>query len=232
MPQCDLSQKNLLTGIKRSMYLGEIIGILEKRLNDKGKNWRHVMKVSSAGGGKNLFGFLFPKALTRIFACQALTILLYCAYEGSEQFVHWLQRKLYLIKTLQEFRYADVRNIDQGAPIRSKAKILTDLLEDESKLNSEKQNYKRIQESMGKPGILDLSLNASTNNGGNNSTTYRGRMTLDLSSSSSSTSPVSPVSPMNPKRQMWPTTARERLSLEGRYSLSFPPLHSIQEEYY
>lgn len=31
-----------------SKYVKEVLEILEKRLDDKGKNWRHVMKVCSS----------------------------------------------------------------------------------------------------------------------------------------------------------------------------------------
>jgi hypothetical protein len=115
---------------------------------------------------------------------------------------------LFLIKTLREFRYADSRNIDQGSPIRSKARVLTELIEDHDKLSKEKENYRRIREQMGKPGIVDLSIN-STNS----------RFTLDLSQ---------PRSSSDARRSQQISRPPYRPSYEGRYSLSL--LQAIDEE--
>ncbi|CAN6666641.1 hypothetical protein TRVA0_038S00760 [Trichomonascus vanleenenianus] len=174
-------------------YIHEILNIIEKRLTDKSKNWRHVMK--------------------------ALTLLLYCVYEGSEDVILWLRRHMFLIKTLREFRYADSKNIDQGGPIRSKARVLTELIENEDKLEEERENYKRIREGMGKPGILDLSSS---------------RKTLDLPPTPTQGS--IPGSRMSSSVERLAAANKQRRSLEfpaGRYSLSLqtPPLHCIEEEY-
>lgn len=172
-------------------YMGQIIGILERRLNDKGKNWRHVMK--------------------------ALTILLYCVYEGSEAITDWLRRNIHLVSTLKEFTYADARNIDQGGPIRSKATVLSSLLGDAEKLTNEKQNYQRIRQQMGKPGIIDL--HADSDKASSSETT--GRLTIDL-----------PTASRQQYQPSSPTVTNSRSSLEaGRYSLSLQtPLHSIAED--
>lgn len=62
--------------------------MLDKRLNDKGKNWRHVLK--------------------------ALKVLDYCLHEGSELVVTWARQSLYVIKTLREFQYVDDDGRDVG----------------------------------------------------------------------------------------------------------------------
>jgi epsin len=62
--------------------------MLDKRLNDKGKNWRHVLK--------------------------ALKVLDYCLHEGSEHVVVWAKDNIYIIKTLREFQYIDEDGKDQG----------------------------------------------------------------------------------------------------------------------
>lgn len=62
--------------------------MLDKRLNDKGKNWRHVLK--------------------------ALKVLDYCLHEGSEHVVVWAKDNVYIIKTLREFQYIDEEGRDQG----------------------------------------------------------------------------------------------------------------------
>jgi len=62
--------------------------MLDKRLNDKGKNWRHVLK--------------------------ALKVLDYCLHEGSELVVTWAHKNIYIIKTLREFVYIDEDGRDVG----------------------------------------------------------------------------------------------------------------------
>lgn len=62
--------------------------MLDKRLNDKGKNWRHVLK--------------------------ALKVLDYCLHEGSELVVTWARKNIYIIKTLREFVYIDEEGRDVG----------------------------------------------------------------------------------------------------------------------
>ena len=66
----------------------EIMDILDKRLNDKGKNWRHVLK--------------------------SLKVLDYCLHEGSELVVTWARKNIYIIKTLREFQYIDEDGRDVG----------------------------------------------------------------------------------------------------------------------
>lgn len=62
--------------------------ILDKRLNDKGKNWRHVLK--------------------------SLKVLDYCLHEGSELVVTWARKNIYIIKTLREFQHIDEDGRDVG----------------------------------------------------------------------------------------------------------------------
>jgi epsin len=66
----------------------EIMDMIDKRLNDKGKNWRHVLK--------------------------ALKVLDYCLHEGSELVVTWARQSIYIIKTLREFQYVDEEGRDVG----------------------------------------------------------------------------------------------------------------------
>ncbi len=62
--------------------------MLDKRMNDKGKNWRHVLK--------------------------SLKVLDYCLHEGSELVVTWARKNVYIIKTLREFQYVDDDGKDVG----------------------------------------------------------------------------------------------------------------------
>lgn len=75
----------------------EIMDMLDKRLNDKGKNWRHVLK--------------------------SLKVLDYCLHEGSELVVTWARKNVYIIKTLREFQYVD----EEGRDVGQNGTILLDL---------------------------------------------------------------------------------------------------------
>lgn len=66
----------------------QVMDMLDKRLNDKGKNWRHVLK--------------------------SLKVLDYCLHEGSEVVVTWARNNIYIIKTLREFQYVDEDGRDVG----------------------------------------------------------------------------------------------------------------------
>lgn len=92
----------------------EVMDMLDKRLNDKGKNWRHVLK--------------------------SLKVLDYCLHEGSELVVTWARKNIYIIKTLREFIHIDEDGRDVGASIRHSAKELTSLILDEERLRSERAN--------------------------------------------------------------------------------------------
>ncbi len=91
----------------------EIMDIVDRRLNDKGKNWRHVAK--------------------------SLTLLDYLVRYGSEDTVIWAKDNVYIIKTLCEFQASDSMGRDQGAIVRVKAKELSDLLSDDDRLREERQ---------------------------------------------------------------------------------------------
>ncbi|KAI8674855.1 ENTH domain-containing protein [Fusarium keratoplasticum] len=92
----------------------EIMDMIDKRLNDKGKNWRHVLK--------------------------ALKVLDYCLHEGSELVVTWARQSIYIIKTLREFQYVDEEGRDVGQNVRVAAKELTALILDEDRLRAERSD--------------------------------------------------------------------------------------------
>ncbi|KAL8304475.1 hypothetical protein RB601_007187 [Gaeumannomyces tritici] len=92
----------------------EIMDMIDKRLNDKGKNWRHVLK--------------------------ALKVLDYCLHEGSELVVTWGKQNIYIIRTLREFQYVDEDGRDVGQNVRVAAKELTALLGDEERLRAERSD--------------------------------------------------------------------------------------------
>ncbi|XP_026180846.1 radical S-adenosyl methionine domain-containing protein 1, mitochondrial isoform X2 [Mastacembelus armatus] len=90
----------------------EVMGMIWKRLNDHGKNWRHVYK--------------------------ALTLLDYLIKTGSERVSQECRENIYTIQTLRDFQYIDRDGRDQGINVREKAKQLVALLRDEEKLKKER----------------------------------------------------------------------------------------------
>ncbi|KAI8601533.1 hypothetical protein EDD21DRAFT_105410 [Dissophora ornata] len=100
----------------------EIMEILDKRMNDKGKNWRHVFK--------------------------ALTVLDYLLHVGSENVVRYARENLYIVKTLKEFQFIDEEGKDQGSNVRQKAKDITALLSDEARLKEERRSRTAMRDRM------------------------------------------------------------------------------------
>ncbi|KAI9144053.1 hypothetical protein BKA69DRAFT_906860 [Paraphysoderma sedebokerense] len=99
-----------------------IMKMIDKRMNDHGKNWRHVFK--------------------------ALTLLDYIIHMGSEQVVNYTKENLYIIKTLKEFQFIDEEGKDQGQNVRQKAKDMTALLSDEARLRDERSQRSTMRDRM------------------------------------------------------------------------------------
>ncbi|RUS17397.1 hypothetical protein BC937DRAFT_90017, partial [Endogone sp. FLAS-F59071] len=97
----------------------EIMEMVDKRLNDKGKNWRHVFK--------------------------ALTLLDYCLHMGSDNVVVYVKENQYIVKTLKEFQHVDETGKDVGANVRQKAKDITNLLSDDARLKEERRQRSAMQ---------------------------------------------------------------------------------------
>ncbi|KAI0658276.1 hypothetical protein C8Q70DRAFT_994243 [Cubamyces menziesii] len=100
----------------------EIMEVIDKRLNDKGKNWRHVFK--------------------------SLVVLDYLLHSGSENVIRYCEDNLYEIKTLREFQYIDEDGKDQGANVRQKAKDITNLLTDKNRLYRERRVRSQMRDRM------------------------------------------------------------------------------------
>ncbi|EIW63759.1 ENTH-domain-containing protein [Trametes versicolor FP-101664 SS1] len=100
----------------------EIMEVIDKRLNDKGKNWRHVFK--------------------------SLVVLDYLLHSGSENVINYCEDNLYEIKTLREFQYIDEDGKDQGANVRQKAKDITNLLVDKKRLYEERRIRSQMRDRM------------------------------------------------------------------------------------
>ncbi|KAF7659942.1 hypothetical protein LDENG_00290590 [Lucifuga dentata] len=100
----------------------EVMGMIWKRLNDHGKNWRHVYK--------------------------ALTLLDYLIKTGSERVAQQCRENIYTIQTLRDFQYIDRDGRDQGVNVREKAKQLVALIRDEEKLKQERTQALKTKERM------------------------------------------------------------------------------------
>ncbi|KAG2205797.1 hypothetical protein INT47_003980 [Mucor saturninus] len=104
----------------------EIMDMIDKRLNDKGKNWRHVFK--------------------------ALLLLDYCLHVGSENVVLYAKENIYVVKTLKEFQHTEENGKDVGANVRQKAKDISNLLVDDNRLKEERRQRQGMRERMANVG--------------------------------------------------------------------------------
>ncbi|XP_078063840.1 epsin-1, partial [Mustelus asterias] len=100
----------------------EIMGMLWRRLNDHGKNWRHVYK--------------------------ALTLAEYLVKTGSERVAQQCRENIYAVQTLRDFQYVDRDGKDQGLNVREKAKQLVALLKDNEKLQEERANALKTKQKL------------------------------------------------------------------------------------
>src|SRR3984893_5223219 len=85
---------------------------------------------------------------------------------------------LYLIKTLKECQYVDEDGKDQGANVRQKAKDITNLLQDESRLRDERRSRAhmrdRLIEGRSSRSTDDLGTDENTGRRGSRSLSRRG----------------------------------------------------------
>jgi len=137
----------------------EIMQMIWKRLNDHGKNWRHVYK--------------------------ALVVLEYLIKTGTEKVAQQCIENIFAIQTLKDFQYME-DNKDHGMNIREKSKKLVALLKDSEKLKAERARAikakSRLAESMssvGKSSVGSMMSSGSSgsgdtmaNNNGNNYLNY------------------------------------------------------------
>ncbi|XP_077305551.1 epsin-2 isoform X8 [Lithobates pipiens] len=117
---------SLMTEIADLTYnvvaFSEIMSMIWKRLNDHGKNWRHVYK--------------------------ALTLLDYLIKTGSERVSHQCKENIFAIQTLKDFQYIDRDGKDQGINVREKSKQLVSLLKDDERLKGERAQALKTKERM------------------------------------------------------------------------------------
>ena len=93
------------------MAFTEIMQMIWKRLNDHGKNWRHVYK--------------------------SLVLLDYLLKTGSERVAQQCRENLLTIQTLKDFQYNEDGK-DHGQNVREKSKTLVALLKDDERFKNER----------------------------------------------------------------------------------------------
>ncbi|KAG2455765.1 EPN2 protein, partial [Polypterus senegalus] len=117
---------SLMTEIADLTYnvvaFSEIMSMIWRRLNDHGKNWRHVYK--------------------------ALTLLDYLIKTGSERVAQQCKENIFAIQTLKDFQYIDRDGKDQGINVREKSKQLVALLKDDDRLKGERAQALKTKERM------------------------------------------------------------------------------------
>jgi hypothetical protein len=89
-----------------------VILVVWKRLNDHGKNWRHVYK--------------------------SLVLLDHLIKYGNERVSQQCKENIFAIQTLKDFQYVEDQK-DQGYNVREKAKQLMSLLKDDERLCNERR---------------------------------------------------------------------------------------------
>lgn len=93
------------------MAFAEIMQMIWKRLNDSGKNWRHVYK--------------------------SLVLLDYLLKTGHERVAQQCRENLMSIQTLKDFQYIEDGK-DHGQNVREKSKALVALLKDDERFRNER----------------------------------------------------------------------------------------------
>ncbi|XP_048673920.1 epsin-3 isoform X3 [Caretta caretta] len=176
-----------------TVAFAEIMGMIWRRLNDSGKNWRHVYK--------------------------ALTLLDYLIKTGSEKVAHQCRENLYTIQTLKDFQYTDRDGKDQGINVREKVKQVMGLLKDEERLKQERAHALKTKERMSIEGTgisssQQLSYGRRTSQYGEDYGKPRGSPS-SFNSSSSSPQHASDLEQARPQ-----TTGEEELQLQLALAMS------------
>ena len=100
---------------------GEVMQMIWRRINDHGKNWRHVYK--------------------------ALVLLDYLVKTGNDKVAQQCKENIYAIETLTTFQHWEADK-DQGKNVRERAKQLVALLKDEDRLKNERQKAMKARDRM------------------------------------------------------------------------------------
>ncbi|XP_058021590.1 epsin-3 isoform X2 [Ahaetulla prasina] len=197
-----------------TVAFAEVMGMIWRRLNDSGKNWRHVYK--------------------------ALTLLDYLIKTGSEKVAHQCRENLYTIQTLKEFQYIDRDGKDQGINVREKVKQVMSLLKDEDRLKQERAYALKTKERMSSEGMGISSSNSNSHQlaYGRRASQYGDDYSRSRGSPSSFNSSSSSPRFSSDLEQARPqTTGEEELQLQLALAMSreeaekpLPPVSSTDED--
>ncbi|XP_025054980.1 epsin-3 isoform X10 [Alligator sinensis] len=196
-----------------TVAFAEVMGMIWRRLNDSGKNWRHVYK--------------------------ALTLLDYLIKTGSEKVAHQCRENLFTIQTLKDFQYIDRDGKDQGINVREKVKQVMALLKDEERLKQERAHALKTKERMSVEGMGISSSSSHQLSYGRRTSQYGedyGRSRGSPSSFNSSSSSPQFTSDLEQARPQ--TTGEEELQLQLALAMSreeaekkpVPPASTTEEE--
>ncbi|XP_006648078.1 clathrin interactor EPSIN 2 [Oryza brachyantha] len=90
-----------------------VMNVVWKRINDTGKNWRHVYK--------------------------GLIVLDYLVAHGTERVIDDIREHSYQISALADFQYIDSSGRDQGSNVRRKSQSLVSLVNDKERIQEVRQ---------------------------------------------------------------------------------------------
>ena len=145
----------------------EIMQMIWKRLNDHGKNWRHVFK--------------------------SLVLLEYLIKTGTDKVAQQCIENIFAIQTLKDFQYIE-DNKDHGQSIREKSKKLVALLKDDERLKAERSRAlkakSRLIEAVSSSGksVFNYMSSKSSNGSGDMANSSRSGSMLESGSNNNSTS--------------------------------------------
>ncbi len=122
--------------------------MLDKRLNDKGKYWRHIYKVRASTVSALSAERLLITDKSSVVSSQSLTVVEYLLHSGSPKVAQYFRDNIYLIKTLTEFQHIDDNGRDVGTDVRARARDLSRLLADDKNLAEVRRRRKRMRDRM------------------------------------------------------------------------------------
>ncbi|XP_038613253.1 epsin-3 [Tachyglossus aculeatus] len=192
-----------------TVAFAEVMGMIWRRLNDSGKNWRHVYK--------------------------ALTLLDYLLKTGSDKVAHQSRENLFTIQTLKDFQYVDRDGKDQGVNVREKVRQVVGLLKDEERLKRERTHALKTKERLALEGAAIGSSQLGTGRRPSRYGDEFGRLRGSPSSYNSTSSSPRLTSDLEQARPQ--TTGEEELQLQLALAMSreeaekpVPPASSRDED--
>ncbi|KAK9762590.1 Epsin-3, clathrin recruitment and traffic between the Golgi and endosome [Basidiobolus ranarum] len=109
--------QEIAQGTYNFQYFNEIMGTIYKRFTEKeAKDWRQIYK--------------------------ALSLLEYLIKNGSEKVIDDARGHMSMIKMFRSFHYIDEKNKDQGINVRTRAKLIVDLLGSSENIKEERKKAK------------------------------------------------------------------------------------------